>query len=647
MRLPRSLLISAIVALAVFLLDYRIRGMGSAESVLYLWPLWVAARTGDLRWALRIAAVVSVLTVAGAFFERPANGVGFEPFQSVRGFVLLSIWGTVLAVLPLIEARRQLLDSEAKLREETDVQRQELVQVRQEKSALEIEAEQALRDSEALYHSLVDHLPLSVLRKDRQFRYTFANKRYLEFAGRDQADVLEKTDFDLFPEHLAREYRRGDEQVLATGRLFENIESYQRPDGEVRWIQVLKSPIYDAQHEAIGTQILLSDVTDRQRAEEALARSKQQLEERNRELQQSQLELQRQTEILESILQSIADGVVVADERGEFLLWNPAAQRIIGLGATDTPRDAWPAVYGLFQADRVTPFSAESLPLARAIRGETVENCELYVRNPERAEGAMISVNGMPLRDRDGGVRGGVVVFRDVTELKAAEAEIRAKNADLETLLYVTSHDLREPLRAIENFSKLVVERYADRLDEKGRDFLNRVVRAAGRLDRLLQDVLTLSRVQRTTCPDADIDSEEIVADALRQLEPRIRETSGIVRVIRPLPALHADRRWATQAVYNLVSNAIKYTRAAEPPDIEIAGYEGAEGVGLVVRDRGMGVPPEYSERIFQLFQRVVGREVEGTGAGLAIVRRVAERHGGKAWVWPRAGGGSEFVVTF
>jgi signal transduction histidine kinase len=103
--------------------------------------------------------------------------------------------------------------------------------------------------------------------------------------------------------------------------------------------------------------------------------------------------------------------------------------------------------------------------------------------------------------------------------------------------------------------------------------------------------------------------------------------------------------------VYNLVANALKFTRPNEPPEIEIAPYH-ANGtapaeVGLVVRDRGSGVAPEHAERIFQLFQRAVGREVEGTGAGLAIVRQVAERHGGRAWVQPREGGGAEFILTF
>jgi two-component system, sensor histidine kinase and response regulator len=638
------------------------------------------------------------------------------------------------------------------------------------------DVEEALRDSEALYQSLVRHLPLCVLRKNLDGIYTFVNDRFLEFSGKSRDAILGKTDFDLFPPEMAQKYRDGDNQVLRTGKMFEDLESYAQSEGEVRYIQVLKTPVHDARERIVGTQIMFWDVTSRHLAERLLERSNQQLAERNAELVRSQEELRRQTEILESVLRSIADGVVVADERGKFLVWNPAAERIIGSGPTDGPAETWTSVYGIFRPDRATAYPPSELPLARAIRGEEVSDVELFIRNEQKPAGVYVSVNGTPLSGEEGRIGGGVVVFRDITQQKLseealrhseeharqivetaydpfvsidaeglvidwnrqseqtfgwqraealgrplveliiphryrdahtqgilryletgegpvlnsrieimalhrdgrefpveltvwpvhrdssvqfhefvhdvadrkrAEEEIRSKNQDLETLLYVISHDLREPLRAIQNFSSMVCDRYAAQLDAKGQDFLQRVVRGAQRLDRLLEDVLTLSRVQRTAQPTEEVSPGEIVADVLRQLEPRIRETGAAVRVCEPLPQVSADRRWATQAIYNLISNALKYVPEGATPDVEIAGYVGPEGTGLVVRDRGLGVPPEHAERIFQLFQRAVGRNIEGTGAGLAIVRRVAERHGGKAWVAPREGGGSEFYLTF
>jgi len=239
----------------------------------------------------------------------------------------------------------------------------------------------------------------------------------------------------------------------------------------------------------------------------------------------------------------------------------------------------------------------------------------------------------------------------EIAERGRARAEIAAKNRDLETLLYVTSHDLREPLRAIENFSRIVHDRYLDRLDEKGQDFLRRVIQGAQRLNRLLDDILVLSRSQRIGPPAEVVDGEVIVLEALKRLDAKINATNAQIRVAKNFDGLRVDRIWATQAIYNLIANALKFSRNGEPPNIEIEPYRSngsnSNVAGITVRDRGPGVPKEHAERIFQLFQRAVGREIEGTGAGLAIVRQISERHGGNAWVEQREGGGSEFIITF
>ena len=228
--------------------------------------------------------------------------------------------------------------------------------------------------------------------------------------------------------------------------------------------------------------------------------------------------------------------------------------------------------------------------------------------------------------------------------------EIAQKNKDLETLLYVTSHDLREPLRAIRSFTQLLAERAGEKLNDAEKGFLTRVVDGADRLNRLLEDVLMLSRAQRASEGIQLVDSLVIAEDVIRQFDVRIGETQGTVEIISDLPQIRVDPRWLRQSLFNLVGNALKFVNGDEPPAVEISAYEPENDdpvTGLVVRDRGPGIASEHAERVFQLFQRAVGRKVEGTGAGLAIVRQVSNRHGGDAWFEPRPGGGSQFTITF
>jgi K+-sensing histidine kinase KdpD len=310
--------------------------------------------------------------------------------------------------------------------------------------------------------------------------------------------------------------------------------------------------------------------------------------------------------------------------------------------------------------DQSKPFTPNEVELLQAIGnviGVAIENARLFEQTRkqaallEQSNRAKDDLLAVMARQKEDLARLNAGLEREIAERGRARAEIAAKNRDLETLLYVTSHDLREPLRAIENFSRMVNDRYNDRLDEKGQDFLRRVIQGAQRLNRLLDDILTLSRSQRMGVPVEEVDGETIVSEALKRLEGKINATNAWIRVGKDFRGLRLDKTWATQAVYNLIANALKFTCDGEAPDVEIAPYR-SQGpssriVGITVRDRGPGVAPEHAERIFQLFQRAVGREVEGTGAGLAIVRQIAERHGGSAWVEPRPGGGSEFIITF
>jgi signal transduction histidine kinase len=236
-------------------------------------------------------------------------------------------------------------------------------------------------------------------------------------------------------------------------------------------------------------------------------------------------------------------------------------------------------------------------------------------------------------------------------EVAKRTTELARAHRDLETIFFVASHDLREPIRTIQGFSQMVSTRYTGKLDEKGDDYLMRIHRASNRMATLLDSLLELSRAQRLEVPSEAVSSAEIVREVLERLGDKARATNARISVADGLPLLHVNPTWAAAAVYNLLSNALKHCVPGEAPSVEIEAFVPLPGepagTGLVVKDRGPGVRREMRERIFDLFFRGVGREIEGTGTGLAIVRQVAERHGGAAWVRAREGGGSEFVVTF
>ena len=224
---------------------------------------------------------------------------------------------------------------------------------------------------------------------------------------------------------------------------------------------------------------------------------------------------------------------------------------------------------------------------------------------------------------------------------------LRDANQDMESVIYVMSHDLREPLRSITSFSTLLEKKCGSQLDEVGRGFVGRIHNAGIRMAGLLEDIMDLSKLNDLELPTERVELGEIVHGAVDSFHSQIQSTGAQVHLLGDLPAVQANATWVTQAVSNLLSNALKYlNKAGEAPCIEIEGYRGEEGVGLVVRDRGPGIDPKLASRIFQLFQRGVDDGIQGTGIGLAIVSRVASKHSGQAWAKPREGGGTEFFLT-
>jgi light-regulated signal transduction histidine kinase (bacteriophytochrome) len=241
------------------------------------------------------------------------------------------------------------------------------------------------------------------------------------------------------------------------------------------------------------------------------------------------------------------------------------------------------------------------------------------------------------------------MTHEDVTALKRAERglarraeDLERSNAELEQFAYVASHDLQEPLRMVGSYMELLARRFRDRIDETGREFIDFAIDGADRMKRLIQALLEYSRVESRGGDFAPTDCGRILEEALENLSLAIEETGAKITA-DPLPVVIGDPTQLVQLLQNLVGNAVKFHGEASPEIHVGARREGGQWV-LSVSDRGIGIEPEYFERIFIIFQRLhSAAQRPGTGIGLSICKKIVERHGGKMWLESEVGKGSTF----
>lgn len=365
-----------------------------------------------------------------------------------------------------------------------------------------------------------------------------------------------------------------------------------------------------------------------------------------------------QGNILESILDCIPDGLVVADENGKFLWFNAAAERIVGLGSMNASPSEWAQRYGCFRPDKVTPYPSGELPLARAIRGEIVKEELVFIRNLEKPEGVWVTVNAAPFVDEKGAPRGGIVIFRDISIQKEMEETAKQKDAELagsiaereqlELFAYVASHDLQEPLQKILAFGDLLAANISAKMDAKDQYYLSRIQNAALRMSRLIEDLVRFSKVATRAASFAQVNLGEVVGDVLGDLEFRIQQSKARIEVHR-LPPLCADRMQMQQLFQNFISNAIKFRKENTPPHILISGQSSKDGgyVEVSIEDNGIGFDEKFKEQIFKPFERLHGPgQYEGNGIGLAICQKIVSAHKGKISVQSIPGRGTKFTVT-
>ncbi len=270
-----------------------------------------------------------------------------------------------------------------------------------------------------------------------------------------------------------------------------------------------------------------------------------------------------------------------------------------------------------------------------------------------------VSVSGEPLFDAQGTFHGYRGVGKDITRRKTDEAalreahealELKAKelersNEELQQFAYVASHDLQEPLRMVSSYTQLLARRYGDKLDGDAHEFMDFVVDGAARMKQLIEDLLAYSRVGTRGRALTPTDSGAALARALANLRGA-QEASGAQVTHEAMPEVVADSGQLTQLFQNLIGNAMKF-RGEEPPRIHVSAQTRERVWVFSVRDNGIGLDTQYADRIFMMFQRLHNKqEYPGTGIGLAICKKIVERHGGRIWVDSRPGEGSTFGLT-
>ncbi len=382
-------------------------------------------------------------------------------------------------------------------------------------------------------------------------------------------------------------------------------------------------------------------------------------------LRRSQDALQRQTDILKSILDSMGDGVVVTDREGAAILHNPAAEQIVGREHVGTATGDVERRNFLFLPDRVTPYPTSDLPLVKAARGESCDSQEIFLRTETRPEGRWIAVTSRPLRGPDGATRGGVAVFSDITGRKQSEEEIRSLNQDLERRVadrtaelqaankeleafsYSVSHDLRAPLRHIGGFLDALRVRMEPKLDDEDRRYIGIISDSAVRMAALIDDLLTFSRMARTELIKTQVDLGDLVREVVHDAAPEA-EGREVRWAIGDLPVVSGDRAMLRVVLVNLVANALKFTKTRAPAQIEIGSVPDHDTEVIVyVRDNGVGFDMQYADKLFGVFQRLHSQDqFEGTGIGLANVHRVITRHGGRTWAEGRVDAGATFYFS-
>ena len=496
------------------------------------------------------------------------------------------------------------------------------------------QAEAALRESEERFRSVVDSANDGILVYDKQLNVIAGNLAAERILGLPLANIIGAAGFtSLLPcVHADGSPVLPDERptrlTVKSGKpLTGQIVGIYRADGSMNWVSVntgfLRRP---GDTDWYGVVSTIGDITKQRHAEIALSASEA---------------LYRQT------FELATAGIAHVDLSGRFMKVNRRLCEILGYGEQEligrpVKEISHPEDRNLTDSQRMRVRSGEK----PSVRFE-----KRYIRK----SGAIVWVDlSVALAcDASGVPQYEIALFDDITERKKAEAalreaheELKRSNAELEQFAYVASHDLQEPLRMVSSYTQLLMRRYGDKLDGDAKDFTAFIVDGATRMKQLIEDLLAYSRVGTRDKNFKPVDAESSLKRALTNLRAAIQDSGATVTQDK-LPTIPCDEVQLAQLFQNLIGNALKFRKPDVAPAVHVgAADQGAEWE-FMVRDNGIGIEPQYFERIFMVFQRLHDKgEYPGTGIGLAIVKKVVERHGGRIWVQSQPGAGTTFHFT-
>ncbi len=503
-------------------------------------------------------------------------------------------------------------------------------------------SEEALRASEAEYRAIFELAGVGNAQADPETgRLVRVNPKFCEITGYPAEELVGMTFLEItHPDDREKDFERF--QRMIRGEEAYSVEKrYVRKDGRVAWVSVNATAVRDESGRPVRTASTIQDITERKRAEEDLRRL------RDAERARDEEALREAQERFRSAFDNAPIGVAVVGLDGRFLQVNRSLCEILGYS------EEYLLATTFQEITHPDDVEASMENVRRAMRDEVGSYSleKRYVAAGGRQVWVSLSVS--LVRDADGDPLYFVDQIQDITERKLAERELARRaeelahaNAELEQFSYSVSHDLRAPLRSIDGFSQILLEDYADRLDEEGRSYLGRVRAASQHMGHLMDDLLDLSRVSRGPLRTGRVDLSALAKEIVEEFERSQPDREVEFIVAEDLEA-EGDARLLAVALENLLGNAWKFTSKKPAAKIEFGSLSESGSRVYYIRDDGAGFDAAYVDRLFGAFQRLhTDEEFEGTGIGLATVQRVINRHGGKLWAEGEVGKGATFYFT-